>query len=94
MYATLGTCYSVWMTVWYAGAPCIPDSHLHRITSTKGCIHTVVPPDDWPCVALKMWRLITILRINYATSGFYLQNYTEMHSQQNIENGPNCSSDL
>jgi len=33
-YATLGACYSVWMTVWYAHW-CIPDSHPHRITSTK-----------------------------------------------------------
>ena len=30
VYATLVTCYSVWMTVRYAG--CIPDSHPHRIT--------------------------------------------------------------
>jgi len=30
VFATLGTCYSVWMTVWYAGCfiqPCISDSH-------------------------------------------------------------------
>jgi hypothetical protein len=26
--------------------PCIPDSHPHRITSTKCCINTVVSPDD------------------------------------------------
>jgi len=41
IYATNGTCYSVWMTVWYAGwnfiPLCIPDltsipsSHLHRL---------------------------------------------------------------
>jgi len=32
-FTTLGTCYSVWMTVWYAGwnPPSIPDSHPHRI---------------------------------------------------------------
>ena len=35
-YATLGTCCSVWMTVWCSGfPPCIPDSHPYRITSTK-----------------------------------------------------------
>jgi len=30
IYATLGICHSVWMTVWYAGwciPHCIPDSH-------------------------------------------------------------------
>jgi len=33
------------MTVWYAGAcSCIPDSHPHRITSTKCCINTAVSP--------------------------------------------------
>ena len=34
IYATLGTCYSVWITVWYAFHS-IPDSHPYRITSTK-----------------------------------------------------------
>jgi len=28
------------------GAPCIPDGHPHRITSTKCHINTVVSPDD------------------------------------------------
>jgi len=32
VYATLSTCYSVWMTVWYAGAYAPAP---HRITSTK-----------------------------------------------------------
>jgi len=27
VYATLGTCYSVWMTVWYAGAYAPDDGH-------------------------------------------------------------------
>jgi len=34
--------------------PCIPDSHPHRITSTKCCINTVVSPDDGPIVARNM----------------------------------------
>jgi len=41
------------MTVWYAGwnetgfiPPCIPDSHPHRITSTKCHTNTLVSPDD------------------------------------------------
>jgi hypothetical protein len=45
VYATLGTCYSVWMTV------CIPDSHPHRITNTKCRINIVVSPDDGHIVA-------------------------------------------
>ena len=46
--ATLVTCYSVWMTVSYAGwnvPPCIPDSHPHSI-STKCHKNTVVSPVD------------------------------------------------
>ena len=39
IYATLGACYSVWMTVWYAGwnPPSIPDSHVEidRYTTKK-----------------------------------------------------------
>jgi len=44
------------MTVWYAGwnENCIPDSHPHRITSTKWCINTVVSPDDEHIVAGNM----------------------------------------
>jgi hypothetical protein len=48
-FLTLGTWYSIWMTVWYP--PCIPDSHSHRITSTKCHINTVVSPDDGHIVA-------------------------------------------
>jgi len=62
VYATLGTCYSVWMTVWYAWwnetesflPLCVPDSRLHRITSTKCRINTVVSPDDGHIVARNM----------------------------------------
>jgi hypothetical protein len=58
IYATLGTCYSVWMIVWYAGwneiPPCIPHSHLYRITSTKCHINTVVSPDDGHIIARSM----------------------------------------
>ena len=48
VYATLGTCYSVSMTVRYT--ECIRDSHRHKITSTKCRINTVVSPDDGPIV--------------------------------------------
>jgi len=43
------------MTVRYAGyAPCIPDSHPHRMTSTKSHTDTVISPDDGHIVARNM----------------------------------------
>jgi hypothetical protein len=55
VFATLCTCYSVLMMIWYAGyAPCIPDRHPRRITSTKCRKNTVVSPDDRPIVAQNM----------------------------------------
>ena len=56
VYVTLGTCYSVWMTVWCA----------HRITvhkSTKCYINTVVSPDDGHTVTRNMYRLINVRRV-------------------------------
>jgi hypothetical protein len=42
-------------TVWYAGyAPCIPDSHSHRITSTKCLMDTVVSAGDGHLVVRNM----------------------------------------
>jgi len=46
--------------------------------------NTVVSPDDGHIVARNMCRLINILRIDCAPSWLYLQDYTEMHGQQNI----------
>jgi len=55
IYATLGICHCVWMTVWYAGyASCISDSHPHRVTNTKCRIDAVVSPDDGHIVARNM----------------------------------------
>jgi len=65
--------------------PCIPDSHPHRITSTKCCINTVASPDDGHIVARNMYRLIKILRINCAPSWLYLQDQTEINGQQNMK---------
>jgi len=65
--------------------PCISDSHPYRITSTKCRKNTVVSPDDGPIVARNMQRLINIPRINCAPCWFYLQDYTEMHGQQNVK---------
>jgi hypothetical protein len=43
--------------------PCIPDSYLYRITSTKCRINTVVSPDDGHIVAQNMQRReINVLR--------------------------------
>jgi len=53
--ATLGTCYSVWLTFWYAPwAGRIQDSHPQRIASTKCHINTVVSHDDGHLVARNM----------------------------------------
>jgi len=49
IYAALGICHSVWMTVWYAG--CHP---AHRVTNTKCRIDTVNSPDDGHIVARNM----------------------------------------
>jgi hypothetical protein len=61
----------------YAG--CVPDSHPHRITSTKCRIKPAVSPDDGHIVDRSMSRLINtirlnILRINYVPSWLYLQD--------------------
>jgi hypothetical protein len=87
VFATLGTCYSVWMTVSYGGwnPSRIPDSHTHRITNIKCRKNTVLSPDDGPIVARNIWRLTNILRTNCAPSWVYLQDYTEMHGQRNIK---------
>ena len=55
-FATLGTCYSVWMTVRYEVLipPWLPDSHPHRITSKKCRKNTVVSPNDGHTVARNM----------------------------------------
>ena len=66
------------------GAPSIPDSHPHRITSTKRCKNTVVSPDDGDVVTRNVQRLINILRINCAPSWVYLQDCTGMHGEQNV----------
>jgi len=57
------------MTVRYAG--CTPDSHPHRITSTKCCIDTVISPDDGHIVTRNMYRKeINILRKTVYQVGF------------------------
>jgi len=36
------------------GAPCVPDSHPHRVTNTKCRIDTVISPDDGHIVTQNM----------------------------------------
>ena len=38
------------------GAPCVPDSHPYRITSTKCRINTVISPDDGRIVVRNILR--------------------------------------
>jgi len=54
IYVTLGTCYSVWMTVCYAGWNETHFMNPYRITSTKCHINTVNSPDDGHIVAQNM----------------------------------------
>ena len=65
-YATPGIFHSRHKTVWYAGRipPCIPDTHLSRVTNTRCRIGMVFSPDDGHIVARNMYRItINILRI-------------------------------
>ena len=57
------TCYqSLYIDDWYAG-PCIPDSHLYRVTNNRCHIGTVFSPDDGHIVARNVQsKSINILR--------------------------------
>jgi len=50
------------MIGWYA--PCVPDSHPYRVTTSTKCrINMVVSLDDWHIVTRNLWRKeINILR--------------------------------
>ena len=70
--------------------PCIPDSHPHRITSTKCRINTVVPPDDGHIVAPKhVEKRNKHTKKNCAPSWLYLQNLSI-----NLIQGPFFFADL
>jgi hypothetical protein len=90
IYATLGTCHSVWTSVWYAGF--IPDSHPYRITSTKCRINTIVPLDDGHIVARNMQRKgINILRKIVHQFGFIYKITKKKNKKQNISSNSNRS---
>ena len=83
IYATLGTCYSVCMTVWYIGR--IPDSHPYRVTNTKCRIDAVISPDDGHSSPKHVEKRNKRTKKNCAPSWLYLQDYTAMHGQQNLK---------
>ena len=62
------------------GAPCVPDSHPYRITSTKCRINTVISPDDGRIVVRNILRKeINIVRKIVHQVGFIykiIQGYT------------------
>jgi hypothetical protein len=77
------------------GAPCIPDSHPYRITSTKCRINTVVSPDDWHIVAGNMQRLTNIQTNKHtkkycAPSWLYSHDYFMSICGQSKEEGDGC----
>jgi hypothetical protein len=53
IYATLGICHSVWMTVWYEGWN-ETEVLFHTVTNTKCRIDTVISPDDGHIVVRNM----------------------------------------
>ena len=64
--------------------PCIPDSHPHRVTSTKCRIDTVISPDDRHSRPKHVEKINKHTKKNCAPSWRYLQDYTRKHSQENI----------
>ena len=50
------SCYVYFSSLHVSGdcVVCIPDSHPHKVTSTKCRIHTVISPDDEYIVARNM----------------------------------------
>jgi len=55
IYATFGTCYSVRMTVWYAGYT-LHATYPYRVTNTKCRVDTVTSSDGGHIVARNMQR--------------------------------------
>ena len=55
------------------GRPCIPDSHLYRITSTKCRIDTVISPDDGHSCPKHAEKSNKHIKKICAPSWFYLQ---------------------
>jgi len=75
--------HSVWMTVWYA--PCILDSHPHRITVYQVSHRYVFSLDDGHKIVQNIYRKETNTLKNCTPSWLYLQGYTRMHGQRNLK---------
>ena len=71
------------MIVWYP--PCIPNSHPHRITSTKCRKNTVVSPDDGHSHLKHVEKKNRHTKKNCAPSWLYWQDYTGTNGQQNVK---------
>jgi hypothetical protein len=87
VYATLGTCYSVWMTVWYTR--CTLHTRHSSIQNNKYQVlhkHSL-SPDDGLIVPRNMQRSSNIkyTKKKSAPSCFCLQDHTEMRGLKNIK---------
>ena len=84
VYATLGTCYSVWMTVWYSNLhnrQSFTLNNKYQVSHKHRCF-------SWWWTHSRPKHVetdINIPKINCAPSWLYLQDYTGMHGQQNIK---------
>ena len=65
--------------------PCIPDSHLYRVTNARCRIGTVFSPDDEHTFARNMYRKAINILKNCLQIWFCLQDCTRMHGQQNTK---------
>jgi hypothetical protein len=81
-YGTPDICHSIWMTGMQGGTklipPCIPDSHLCRVTNIRCRIGTVFSPDDGHILAQNMVEKSNKhVKKNCAPSWFFLQDLAE-----------------
>jgi len=86
IYATVGTCYTVWMTVWYAG--CILhinqspiQNNMYQMSHKYSCF-----PWWWVHSRPKhVEKRNKHTKKNCAPGWLYLQDYTGFHGKQNIK---------
>ena len=88
MYATLGSCYSVWMTFWYAGWNSTLHNRQSSIQSNKYQVSHTYSYFSWWWAHSRpkhVEKRSKRTKKNCAPSWFYLQDYTRRHVQQNIK---------
>jgi len=79
IYRALGTCYSVWMTVWYAGSSM--QNNKYQVSHKYSCFCWW-----WAHSRPKhVEKRNKHNKKNCAPSWLYLQDYTGMHGQQNVK---------